>query len=82
MSSSTLLCHTLLLGKMVKDAEEGNVTEGEEPVKLEVFSGSPLTNNFYIGATAGEVFNYACRMLYVTCYYDKYAPCLYTIQYR
>lgn len=50
------------LHELVQAEAEGRsppLKEGQEPLHLEVSSGTPLTNNFYIGSNAGEIYGLA-----------------------
>lgn len=50
------------LGELVAAEADGcapPLKEGQEPLRLEISSGTPLTNNFYIGSNAGEIYGLA-----------------------
>lgn len=50
------------LHEAVKAEAEGRapaLNAGQEPLQLQIASGTPLTNNFYIGSNAGEIYGLA-----------------------
>ena len=51
----------MYVGELVSEGKAGDL-------QLEVLSGSPVTNNFYLGTTAGEVL-YICDLFIYNCIY-------------